>query len=184
MHTPATLEALIELLLQSDEVGYIGEPVSQLAHGLQAAYFTRKAGGRDLLVAAALLHDVGHLAFPDAPTMDNLGTIEHEELGANYLRAIGFPNELCRIVAGHVPAKRYLTWRSVGYLERLSPASMGTLIHQGGAMSDIEAHTFEQDPLFEEMLLLRSCDEQAKVPDLEVPNLDSYIPLLRSLLQN
>src|SRR5580704_18474257 len=39
---------------------YLGEPVTQAAHMLQAAALAQQAGAPPALVAAALLHDVGH----------------------------------------------------------------------------------------------------------------------------
>jgi predicted HD phosphohydrolase len=46
-------------------------------------------------------------------------------------------------------------------------------------MSPEEAAAFEQDPLRTEKLRLRAWDEQAKVPGLEVPGIESYRALLR-----
>jgi predicted HD phosphohydrolase len=43
---------------------YLGEPVTQAAHMLQAAALAERDGASDALIAAALLHDVGH--FIDA----------------------------------------------------------------------------------------------------------------------
>lgn len=37
----------------------------------------------------------------------SVGRIGHETLGAEYLRALGFSETVCRLVASHVPAKRY-----------------------------------------------------------------------------
>ena len=46
---------------------YGGEAVTQLAHALQAATLARESNAPDTLVAAALLHDIGHLVhdLPD-----------------------------------------------------------------------------------------------------------------------
>ena len=40
---------------------YGGEGVTQLEHGLQAAFLAEEEGASDELVVASLLHDVGHL---------------------------------------------------------------------------------------------------------------------------
>ena len=40
---------------------YAGEPITQLAHALQSAALAEAEGADDALIAAALLHDVGHL---------------------------------------------------------------------------------------------------------------------------
>ncbi|NWG75838.1 MAG: HD domain-containing protein, partial [Rubrivivax sp.] len=49
---------------------YDGEPVSHLEHALQCAALAARAGAGDALVAAALLHDIGHLAsgLPGTPS--------------------------------------------------------------------------------------------------------------------
>jgi hypothetical protein len=51
-------------------------------------------------------------------------------------------------------------------------------------MNDEEAHEFEKDPLFREVLLMRNWDEEAKVenPTFEVPKLESYVPMMTQLL--
>ena len=40
---------------------YSGEPVTQLEHALQTAWRAERAGASDALVAASLLHDIGHM---------------------------------------------------------------------------------------------------------------------------
>jgi putative nucleotidyltransferase with HDIG domain len=167
---------IFSLLQAASDRGYIGEPVSQLEHALQGAALASRTGD-DELVLAALLHDIGHLCAPeDAPQMEGLGILKHEDLGAEYLRARGFSPRVCALVAGHVPAKRYLA-RGANYAQKLSGASAETLKFQGGVMSDAEAQAFERDPLFKDKLQLRSWDEQAKRPDWQVPDLASYAPM-------
>ena len=52
---------LIEQLFASEGAAdYLGEAVTQAAHMLQAAALAEQAGATPALVAAALLHDVGH----------------------------------------------------------------------------------------------------------------------------
>ena len=59
-------------------------------------------------------------------------------------------------------------------MERLSPASRGTLSWQGGPMDQIEAQRFEADPWFEVILRMRVFDEKAKDPNMTVPGLEHY----------
>jgi len=75
---------LFKSLENLSELGYVGEPVSQLEHGLQAASLAINAGAGEHLVLAALLHDVGHWCDPDALQMEGLGALDHERLGAEY----------------------------------------------------------------------------------------------------
>ena len=53
---------------------YIGEPVSQREHALQAAAHARVAGASGAVVLAALLHDVGHLQYQQEDSMAGFGT--------------------------------------------------------------------------------------------------------------
>jgi gamma-butyrobetaine dioxygenase len=50
-----------ELFASEGAADYPGEPVTQAAHMLQAAALAERSGAPSALVAAALLHDVGHL---------------------------------------------------------------------------------------------------------------------------
>lgn len=169
------IDELFGLLAASSDEAYIGEPVSQLEHALQCAALARQSGARDALVVAALLHDIGHLcAAQDAPRMAELGVLEHEHVGGEYLRVRGFADEICRLIGGHVAAKRYLVRTRAAYAANLSEASRGTLAFQGGPMSDAEVEAFERDPLHRDMLRLRAWDEQAKQPGLQVPTLRTY----------
>jgi hypothetical protein len=60
----------------------------------------------DLLVAAAWLHDIGY-----APTLNETGF--HPLDGARYLRGIGAPDRLCRLVANHTGARVEATNRGL-----------------------------------------------------------------------
>ncbi len=178
-----TLDALLTLLGRSSDEAYIGEPVSQLEHGLQAAELAARAGASDGMVAAALLHDVGHLcASADAPRMAGLGILDHERLGAEWLEAIGFPSGVTRPISDHVRAKRWLVARRPAYAAQLSEASTGTLAYQGGPMSEEEATSFEREATFKDALRLRAWDEQAKAQGWKGPGLDAYRSLLVRLL--
>lgn len=176
----ARVDALMRTLAAADDAGYIGEPVSQLAHALQAAA-RAQATGDEALALAALLHDIGHLAAPDAPDMEGLGKVDHEGIGRRVCDRLGFAPEVGRLVEGHVAAKRYLA-RRAAYDGRLSDASRRTLALQGGPMSEAEAAAFEADPLHRAMLRLRACDEAAKVPGADVPGLDHWRPIVEAHL--
>jgi phosphonate degradation associated HDIG domain protein len=158
------------------EQDYIGEPVSQLQHMLQAAALAEEAGQEEEVVLAAFFHDIGHLVEAVQPVekMDNVGVMDHEKLGAAYLRAKGFSDRLCRLVQSHVAAKRYLTSTSPAYYDRLSDASKQTLLHQGGRMSAAEAEEFERDPDHTLFIRLRDWDDKAKETSKVAPSLERY----------
>jgi len=160
-----------------DEQGdqdYIGEPVSQREHALQAAAHARASGAPEAAVLAALLHDVGHLQYPKQDSMAGFGTRAHEVLGAHFLASLGFSAKVSALVQRHVDAKRYQVARSETYRAGLSQASQQTLHFQGGAMTLAERQAFEADPHFELALRVRHWDELAKAPRAMVPEFEAY----------
>ncbi len=180
--TKTELDELFVILGTADVRGYIGEPVSQLEHAMQCAHFMRLSGGSDVEITAALLHDIGHLLPDSAPEMGELGVRNHERQGAAYLESSGFPVAVTALVAGHVDAKRYLAATDPRYAAELSQASQNTLVWQGGLMEAEECDRFARYENFESLLLLRRCDEAAKVPGFDCGVLATYRPLLERLL--
>lgn len=167
MSAEAAVAALFTLFEEHGQADYVGEPVSQLQHMVQAAQLARQDGADDELVLAAFCHDVGHFCgvATERNCMGDFGRKAHEQVGSHWLHRLGFPLRLCGLVEGHVRAKRYLCWRDAEYLASLSPASLATLAWQGGPLSTSEARAFEQDPLFADSLRLRYWDEAAKHPN-------------------
>lgn len=158
------LDYIFELFQLHGSEDYIGEPVSQLEHMLQAGELARNEGQPDDVVLAAFFHDLGHLlAFEGVVDhMDGFGVVSHEKLGADLLRDAGFSEIVASLVESHVEAKRYLTFKRPDYYAMLSEASKATLDHQGGRMNPDEAVAFETDPLFELKIKLRYWDDEAK----------------------
>jgi 2-amino-1-hydroxyethylphosphonate dioxygenase (glycine-forming) len=151
---------------------YIGEPVSQLEHMAQTAELAKKDGYDEEVILAAFFHDIGHLcANTKIPDMDGYGVMNHEEIGAVFLKERGFSNRLVFLVKGHVAAKRYLTYKFPKYLNRLSEASRITLAFQGGIMTELEAKEFEINPDANLMLKMRTWDDMAKITDLPITGL-------------
>ncbi len=167
---------IFHLYEQYGQSDYIGEPLSQLEHMLQAAHLAAQAGYDDEVILAALFHDIGHLTATDVPSaqMGEAGVADHEIIGARLLEEAGFSIKTVALVQSHVPAKRYLTYKYPDYLERLSPASQETLRYQGGTMSAAEADSFERDPHFELYIKLREWDDEAKDPGKPVPPIEHY----------
>ncbi len=170
----ATVDGLFALYEAHGGDDYIGEPVSQMEHMWQAAALAEAEGHEDEVVLAAFFHDLGHLCAygADGPSMDGFGAVDHERLGADYLRAHGFSARLAALVESHVLAKRYLTYKHPEYLRRLSPASRATLAFQGGVMSAAEAAEFEQNPDASLIVRMREWDDQAKVAHRPIGSLD------------
>jgi phosphonate degradation associated HDIG domain protein len=160
---------------------YFGERVSMTEHALQAAYFARQESAPDVLVLAALLHDIGHLVA-DVPDelADWTADSRHEEIGARWL-ARRFTAEVCDPVRLHVPAKRYLCATDPGYVAMLSQASVVTLRLQGGPMGRAEVLQFETERSHPQAVRLRLWDDQGKVAGLKTPGLAEYRGLIEKL---
>ena len=174
--TENTVEEIFSLYAKFGDEDYIGEPVSQLEHMSQAAELARQEGYDNEVVLAAFFHDIGHLCADDgeAASMDGMGNVDHEKLGADYLLAKGFSTRVAALVQGHVLAKRYLTYKHPDYYDKLSGASKATLEFQGGVMDKAEAEEFEKNPDANLIIRMRYWDDTAKETDLPVNNL-SYL---------
>ncbi len=166
-----------QLFTQHGHDAYYGEPVTQLEHALQTAQLAEQAGADRDTILAALLHDVGHLLPVEHAEqyMDGYGTVDHERLGADFLRKRGYSEKTAQLIEHHVNAKRYLIFKYPDYRAGVSDTSLKTLEFQGGPMRADEAAAFERHPYFQEILQLRRWDEQAKIPGLETPDLGYYL---------
>lgn len=155
---------------------YIGEPVSQIEHMCQCAQLAEVDGFDNEVILAAFFHDIGHLLEHVMPAgqMDGFGVVDHEKLGAEYLRQKGFSETIAKLVVSHVKAKRYLTYKYTEYFNQLSSASRRTLEFQGGPMRIEEATEFEKDDLLQLYIQLRKWDEAAKLEHVPLPSLDYY----------
>jgi len=174
-------EEIFELFRTRGHDAYFGEDVSQQEHALQAAWLAEQAKASDPLVAAALLHDVGHMihGLPEDIARQGVDGL-HEAAGAAWLTK-RFGPEVTEPIRLHVDAKRYLCFADAGYRARLSPASLQSLELQGGSFGEADARAFEAKTFFREAVLLRRWDDAAKVPGLSVPGLVHYQFLLDRL---
>jgi len=151
------------------------EEVAQLDHALQTAARAAEAGAADALVAAALLHDVGHLL-----ALAGRERAPHERSGAAFLAA-RFPPAVTGPIALHVDAKRYLCAVEPSYHAGLSAGSRRSLARQGGPFTPDETAAFEAVPGWDDAVALRRWDDAGKVVGAPVPPLDTYEDLLWSL---
>jgi len=152
-----------------------------LEHSLQAAWFVQKKSGEETLIAAALLHDLGHLLHDVGEDAAARGVdTRHEELGVEAL-AGHLADSVLDPIRLHVAAKRYLCFAEPRYLAALSPASVESLGLQGGPMTAAEAEAFLRLPHAREAVTLRHADDAAKVRGLAVPALETYRPLVEAL---
>jgi phosphonate degradation associated HDIG domain protein len=175
------VDEIIELFARRGGDVYFGEPVSQLEHALQTAFQAEQEGASDKLIAAALLHDIGHLLHKLPEDIADRGVdARHEQVGAMWL-ARYFPAAVTEPIRLHVAAKRYLCAIDDEYQHGLSAASIRSLALQCGPMSDEEVREFEASPYAREGARLRRWDDLAKVVGSKAPGLPQYQSLLEKL---
>ena len=172
-------DQLLELFETRGTAQYGREAVSQAEHALQAATLAEAEGAAPALVAAALLHDVGHLL---AKRRDANEDDRHEEIGWGYLNKT-FGPAVSEPVRLHVPAKRYLCAVDPAYFSILSPASVRSLELQGGRFTADEAKSFHGVDFAEDAVRLRRWDDRAKTPCTPTKVLRDYAGLLRGLMR-
>lgn len=177
------VDELIEALKASESEDYIGEEISQLRHALLAASLAKEISSDEELVIACLLHDIGHRPVASNIDSGEFGVENHEKVGADYLRSLGFSERVAQYVEGHTQAKRYLVYNDPTYVDNLSSPSQESLKKQGGPMLEEEAKAFREDPYFASKILLRIIDDKAKDPKKKVADVDSYRDILVKHLQ-
>jgi phosphonate degradation associated HDIG domain protein len=161
---------------------HYGEDVTQMEHALQAAHHAKLDDAPPALVAAALLHDIGHLMQKIGEDAADRGIdTRHEQIGAGYL-ARAFSAEVTEPIRLHVAAKRYRVAVDPAYASRLSDASQQSLALQGGPMNADEIKVFLADPFAAAAQKLRGYDEAGKDLDAEVGSFETYRALLRGLI--
>lgn len=183
------LQLLADLFSGAGAADYLGEAVTVSVHMRQAGALAEDDGAVPHLVAAALLHDVGHLRDVDggeghsgSALMAGTDT-HHGDSGAGWL-AQWFGPEVTELVRLHVAAKRYLCAVDPGYSATLSPASVYTLGLQGGPMDPGEVAAFEKGGRAGEAVQVRRYDDLAKDPGRATPEFTHFRPLLRMLLRS
>ena len=161
---------------------YLGEPVTMAQHMLQGATLAQRAGHREDIIVAALLHDIGHFTSEFGTfQMDDTEDRFHEEAGAQVLGAF-FPQLVIDCVREHVAAKRYLCAARPEYFARLSEASVHSLNLQGGPMSDDEVAAFEQNPNLADIVTVRYLDDAGKHADMETPDFAHFAPMVQRVV--
>jgi gamma-butyrobetaine dioxygenase len=174
------VESLVDLFERHGRMRY-GDGITQEEHALQSARLASEENASPALVAAALLHDVGHLLVERdrVPTVD----LRHEAVAARAL-ARWFGQEVTNPIALHVDAKRYLCAVDPDYFGILSPGSVHSLALQGGPMNSEEVERFEALPGGEAAAQLRRWDDGAKEPGVDAGEFVDYRDLLMGLARD
>ncbi|MEO8363710.1 MAG: HD domain-containing protein [Ilumatobacteraceae bacterium] len=179
MHNDIVISRLADIFARRGSDSYLGEEVTMSEHMLQTATLAEGENSGDVLIAAALLHDVGHYAdefsaYSPSDTIDK----RHDIVGAEFL-APYFDSRIVAAVRLHVAAKRYLCALSPQYMSLLSTASQHSLSLQGGPMSRLEIVEFEENDGYLDSVRVRQWDDLAKVPGVFTPTFDHFVPVLR-----
>jgi phosphonate degradation associated HDIG domain protein len=169
------VDLALSLLAERGAGTYFGEAVTQREHALQCAHLAALSGANEGMIAAALLHDIGHLLHDVTEGTDG----RHEKVGAAWVLE-RFGPAVADPIRLHVPAKRYLCATDPVYMTGLSPASVTSLHLQGGPFTPEETWAFEGECWWREAVALRRWDDMAKVPGLAVPGLEAYRPVLEA----
>jgi phosphonate degradation associated HDIG domain protein len=176
-------ETLIEIYTHKATGQYGLSAVNQLQHALQSATLAEAAGEPATLVAAALLHDVGHMIHDMGEDPAKHGVDDtHEELAAAWLSA-HFGPEVTEPIRMHVPAKRYLCATDQSYFSKLSEDSVRSLALQGGPMSQEEVAQFRKVPHYDAAVRLRRYDDLAKDPATVTPRFEHFLPAIDAALK-
>jgi phosphonate degradation associated HDIG domain protein len=176
--------ATIHDMLEHRADGLYGlHDVTQREHALQSAWLAERDGHPPALIAAALMHDIGHLVHDLGENPAEAGIDDrHEDLGHVWL-ARHFGPEVSEPVRLHVAAKRYLCAIEADYFDKLSPDSVLSLSLQGGPMSAEEIHAFEALPHHAEAVQLRRYDDEAKVTGLATPPVVHFMAYVGACLR-
>jgi phosphonate degradation associated HDIG domain protein len=176
------VEFLLDIFERRGADSYLGEDVTMSEHMLQCAECAAADGADPELIAAALIHDIGHYTneFPDDAREQGIDN-HHDSAGGGILAGF-FSERISECVRLHVLAKRYLCAVEADYFSKLSPASVHTLYLQGGSMSKVEIDEFTANPYHQDAVRVRRWDEAGKVKGVETRSIQDFAPLLKSLL--
>jgi [1-hydroxy-2-(trimethylamino)ethyl]phosphonate dioxygenase len=163
---------------------YLGEPVTMAQHMLQGATLAERANAPEVVIVAALLHDIGHFTSEFGTYHpDDVEDRHHEDAGAEVLTPF-FPTLVTDCVRYHVAAKRYLCATKPEYFNRLSAASVHTLGLQGGPMNAAEVAEFRRNPNLNQIIQVRYLDEAGKHANMETPPFAHFAPMVQRVVDS
>lgn len=181
MTNAEVIDHIFDLFRRRGDMEY-GEDVTERMHALQCGVLAERAGCPDTLIAASLLHDIGHLLHDLGEDIAERGVdARHEDHGERWLRRY-FSPEVTEPVRLHVESKRYLCAVDAEYRAALSAASEKSLMLQGGPMTEDEIRAFEAGPHFEHAVTLRRFDDAGKDPTIAEIDVQHFRPILEAVI--
>ena len=168
---------------QTNKNFYLGEKVTIAEHMIQTAMLAEKNNSPQSLICACLLHDIGHFIIQDPDQLVSKSVDgKHEDIAFNFLKNY-FKPEVTEPIKLHVNAKRYLC-REKSYYNLLSKASKISLELQGGKMNNDEAQKFVLLKHHKDAITLRKYDDEGKIPNMKIKNINDYKELIVNHLLN
>ena len=168
---------------QTNKNFYLGEKVTIAEHMIQTAMLAEKNNSPQSLICACLLHDIGHFIILDPDQLVSKSVDgKHEDIAFNFLKNY-FKPEVTEPIKLHVSAKRYLC-REKSYYNLLSKASKVSLELQGGKMNNDEAQKFILLKHHKDAITLRKYDDEGKIPNMKIKNINDYKKLITNHLLN
>ncbi len=137
----------------------------------------------DTLVAAALLHDIGHFTseFGEYSPHDTIDKL-HDAAGAKVLEGF-FPSAVTECVRLHVAAKRYLCATDRTYYDKLSEPSQHSLLLQGGPHERDGDRPVPQLGISPRRRSRSTMDDGGKATRVRTMTFDEFRPMLNRLLK-
>jgi [1-hydroxy-2-(trimethylamino)ethyl]phosphonate dioxygenase len=180
---PTVAQEIVRLLNEHGESQYGGEAVTQREHALQCASLAEHDGASPALIAAALIHDIGHLLHALPSNAPEAGIDDQHELLAAQWLSLHFGKSVVEPVRLHVAAKRFLCATDPVYFGQLSQPSKLSLSLQGGPMSPAEVSEFLSNPFSRDAIKLRRWDDAAKIAGLKTPTPETFASAIEHALK-
>ena len=148
-------------------------PVTEAEHAAQCGTVARRSGLAPPLVAACLLHDFGRLLAEPMP--------DHAVAGADTLAAVLGP-EVTEPIRLHTRAWRYLAAVEPDYVLAHPQGAESLPPEDREPMSGAEVSAFLEEPWAAEAATVQRINAAGRLPGLDTPPLQSFAPLLESLV--
>lgn len=165
------LDQVEELYEKYGETNYmLNEKVTQKSHVLQAAFLALVADAPEDVIISLLLHDIGQIASPKFRGNVNALHQNHDDIGAEWLKARDIQPFIRDFVRYHTMAKVFICADDNNYLTSLSPASKESYFIQ---KAKLESPAYAKNaayiinhPRLDDIKMARIFDDLAKLTQL------------------